>query len=146
MPRPTTYRICTAFALLPLAAACGTAARSPGQPSTLLVSTATQPSTRARSDIIEYSEIQAARVHNAHEAVARLRPEFLGRMAAPVPADPNGGLPIVYLDGIRQGGVDALRTIPIAPILEIRFLSAAAASDEFGPYYPGGVIAVRTRK
>ena len=55
------------------------------------------------------------------------------------------GAPVVYLDGVKQGGTEMLRSIPIAPIYEIRYLSATAASALFGWFYPGGVIAVRTR-
>ena len=75
----------------------------------------------------------------------RFRPEFLRRRSDAAATDPTGGLPVVYMNGTRQGGTDVLRTIPAAVVVEIRYLSPTAASHEFGPFYPGGVIAVRTR-
>jgi hypothetical protein len=97
------------------------------------------------SDVLGFAEIQTVRVNNAHEAVVRFRPEFLRRHGSPASADPAAGYPTVYLDGVRQGSPDLLRSIPIAAVLEIRYLSASAASDQFGPFNPGGVLAVRTR-
>jgi hypothetical protein len=98
------------------------------------------------SSSLECAEIQSARVDNAYEAVMRFRPEFLRPRGAAAATDPSGAAPMVYVDGVKQGGPEMLRTIPVAAIGEIRYLSATAASDRFGPLYPGGVIAVRTRR
>jgi hypothetical protein len=103
--------------------------------------------THARSNILGFAELRTANLNNALEAVARLRPEFLRTHGAPSAVDPNRGLPTVFLDGVRQGGLDALRSIPVGAVYEIRYLSAsAAAADQYGPFYHGGVIAVRTRR
>jgi hypothetical protein len=104
------------------------------------------PNTHARSDVLGSAEIQTVSLNNALEAVMRFRPEFLRTHGSPAAVGPNAGIAMVYLDGIRQGGPDALRSIPAAAIYEIRYLSASAAADQYGPYYPGGVIAVRTRR
>ena len=104
------------------------------------------PTTRSSSDILAASEIQTERVDDAHQAVLRFRPEFLRGRAAPGLADPAGAAPVVYLNGVRQGGADMLRTIPARAILEIRYLTPTVASEQFGPYHTGGVIAVRTRR
>jgi hypothetical protein len=127
--------------VVPLAIGCRTA--SPASSS--LTAASVRSGVRGPTDVLGYTEIRTARLNTAHEAVMRFRPDFLRRRAEPAPTDPNVGLPVVYLDGVRQGGTDALRTIPAGVIFEIRYLSAAMASDQFGPYYPGGVIAVRTR-
>ena len=103
------------------------------------------PRTMSSSDVLPASEIESAQVNNAHEAVLRFRPEFLRGRAAPGLTNPQGVAPVVYLNGVRQGGADMLRTIPARVILEIRYLTPAVASEQFGPYYTGGVIAVRTR-
>jgi hypothetical protein len=104
-----------------------------------------QPTSRS-SDVLGSVEIETARVNNAHEAVMRLRPEFLRQRSRPSKDDPSGALPMVYVNGVRQGGPDMLRSIPVAAILDIRYLTPTTASDQFGPYYPAGVIAVRTRR
>jgi len=96
---------------------------------------------RPVSDRLGYVEIASARVANAHEAVSRLRPEFLRRRSTMINGD---GQPVVYLNGVRQGGADMLRSIPAGAVYEIRFLSATAASAEFGRTHPGGVISVRS--
>ena len=104
------------------------------------------PTPSRSSDVLDRVEIQSARVNNAHDAVVRLRPEFLTRRDASASGDPTGGLTTVYLDGVRQGGPDMLFSIPAGAILEIRYLSAIAAGSAFGPYHPGGVISVRTKR
>jgi hypothetical protein len=54
--------------------------------------------------------------------------------------------PSVYLDGRFAGGPEALGRIPLAVVIEIRYLIAMAAKSEFGSYCPcdAGVILVRT--
>ena len=140
MPRPTLLPT-----LLPLVLALAIGCTTVPPASSSLAPVNARPSSRGPSDVLGHTEIQSVSVNTAHEAVIRFRPEFLRRRAEPAPTDPNGGMPVVYLDGVRQGGADALRTIPARVIVEIWYLTAAAASDQFGPYYPGGVIAVRTR-
>jgi hypothetical protein len=98
------------------------------------------------SDALGCEEILSARVGDAYEAVIRFRPEFLRPRGGPAGGNPNGTAPMIYVDDVRQGGPEMLRTIPVAAIVEVRYLSATAASDRFGPLYPGGVIAVRTRR
>ena len=80
------------------------------------------------------------------EAIMRFRPEFLRGRAAPGLSDPAGASPTVYLNGVRQGGADMLRTIPVGAVLEIRYLTPAVGSEQFGRYHNGGVISVRTRR
>jgi len=128
--------------LVVLLAGCRTA--QPTSSAALHVET---PLTTARSsDALDCAEIRSARVDNAYEAVMRFRPEFLRPRGAHVPGDPSGAAPMVYVDNVRQGGPDMLRTIPAGAIVDIRYLSATTASDRFGPMHPGGVIVVRTRR
>lgn len=131
-------RVSVIFAVLLLATGCRSGAPigsiDPG------------PSIRSSSDVLRASEIGSARVNDAHEAIIRFRPEFLRGRAAPGLTDPSGAAPVVYLNGVRQGGSDMLRTVPVGAILEIRYLTPTVASEQFGSYYNGGVIAVRTRR
>lgn len=101
----------------------------------------------SRSDVVNGEELRSVSdVASALDALRRLRPEFLKRKAAPVPTDPYGGYPVVYLDGQRLGELSTLNGIPLGAIVEIRFLRAAAAAEHLGLAYPGGVIAVSTRQ
>jgi hypothetical protein len=97
--------------------------------------------TRAAADRLEYAEIGSARVANAYEAVIRLRPQFLRRRSTT-----GDGQPVIYLDGVRQGGADILRSVPATVVYEIRFLTATAASAEFGRMHPAGVVSVRSKR
>ena len=98
------------------------------------------------SDRLASVEIGSAQVQDAHEAVVRLRPEFLRQRSRPTADEPGGAYPMVYVNGVREGGPETLRTIPAGAVVEIRYVSPTAASDEFGRYYAAGVIAVRTRR
>lgn len=120
-----------------------TVARAPNVSS--IVSSPSQSGTSSSTDLLAFVELQTVTVSNAYEAVSRLRPEFLRRRGVPKPNDPSGGLPVVYVDGVKQGGAESLLTIPSRVIVEIRYFGEIAATDQFGPYHAGGVIAVRTR-
>lgn len=50
----------------------------------------------------------------------------------------------VYLDGVRAGGLDALKTIPVATIYSIRRISGIDAQGRFGIGHSDGVIYVAT--
>jgi hypothetical protein len=97
--------------------------------------------------VVTAGEIEASGTRNALDALRRLRPELLiRRNDAVASADPYRGYAVVYLNGVLQGGVDVLGTIPVAAITEIRYVSSTAGADRFGKRHPGGVIAVSTRK
>ena len=50
----------------------------------------------------------------------------------------------VYLDGVRAGGLDALKSIPVATIYTIRRISGIDAQGRFGIGHSDGVIFVAT--
>ena len=106
---------------------------------------AVRPPVRGSGDVLTGAEIRHAGAATARDAVSWLRPQFLMRRTPLLPADPYGGFPIVYLDGVRQGGLEMLGTIPAEMITEIRYLTAATAYQWFGGYNPGGAIAISTR-
>ena len=106
-----------------------------------------EPSRRGRgSDEISREEARSVEGTTAADVVARLRPEFLrpkpSRILLEQPVAPT-----VFHNGAYAGGVDVLGTIPIAPILDIRYLTPVAARSHYGSYCKceGGVILVRTR-
>ena len=137
MSPPLVIRVSIILALLLLVIGCRTGA--PGRPINRDLST------RSSWDVLGAAEIGLAKVNDAHDAIMHLRPEYLRGRAAPG-FGPTGAAPVVYLNGVRQGETDILRTIPVGVVLEVRYLTPAEGSDQFGPYHPGGVIAVRTRK
>jgi hypothetical protein len=106
-------------------------------------SSGTRPS--RSSDVITAEEIEAASVSTAYEAIQRLRPAFLrGRGQASLQPSASD-LPIVYVNGLRAGGVDQLHTISAQDIQVIRFISATDATTRYGTGHTGGIIEVTTR-
>ena len=96
---------------------------------------------RARNNVLTREEIAAAPVGNAYEALDRLRPSFLR-------PHPTGGRPAtayatVFIDGVRRGTPDVLRSVAANSIAEIRYLTAADATTRYGLDVQGGVIDVK---
>lgn len=121
--------VLTALPVL-LFAACGTATRATGG---------------GDRNVITAEEIASTRVSNAYEAVQRLRPEFL-RSRGPVSIqNPDAGLPVVYVDGVRFGDLTQLRNIAATTVQSIEFVSASDATTRWGTGHAGGVLAVKTK-
>jgi hypothetical protein len=82
------------------------------------------------------------------QVIRSLRPHFL----APPPgvrtlggANPPAAV-AVYVDGRRETGIDALRTIMALQVEEVRHLDATRAENEFGPMASGGAVLVKLFK
>ena len=76
---------------------------------------------------------------NVYDAVRRLRPEWLRVRGT------TGGAIIAYMDGVRQGTVDALERIPVQRAITVRFVSATDATMRWGTGHTAGAIEVLTR-
>lgn len=109
---------------------------------------AATPSTRpsfghAGREVLTAAEIVAARVTDAYQAVTQLRPEFLRRRAAAVPAALYAQVPIaVYVDEMPFGATESLRHIPLDRVRLIRFVTPIEATIKWGGSHPGGAILV----
>lgn len=91
--------------------------------------------------VLTAEEISTIPVVTAYEAVQRLRPQFLRWTRGP--EDPAHRL-LVYVDGLRRGGVEELNRLPASLVLEIRFLSAPEATARYGTGHPVGALEIRT--
>jgi hypothetical protein len=96
---------------------------------------------RARNNVLSREEIAAAPVTTAYDALDRLRPNFLRPHA-------TGGRPatayaVVFIDGVRRGSLEVLRSVAANSIVEIRYLTAADATTRYGLDVEGGVIDVK---
>jgi hypothetical protein len=97
------------------------------------------------SDVIGPDELNTVRVATAYEVVERLRPVFLrGRGQTSLTGDPV--YPIVYVDGMRQGGPEALRRVPSQDVGQIRYITARDATTRWGTGHAAGAIEVTTRR
>ena len=139
---PRSYSLLAILLILP---GCRHVPQTAAEP-VALSATLPPAASRRSGDLILPGEIEGAHVPNAFEAISRLRPEFLRPRGLQTPEWPNGRLPSVFVNDIEQREIDALRTVPSTAIAEIRYLSASAATPEFGRQHVGGVIAVRTRR
>ena len=97
---------------------------------------------RTSNNIVTREEIAAANVTTAYEALDRLRPMFLRRI--PRSAKGSGSeYAVVFIDGVRRGSPDILRTVSASAIAEIRYLTASDATTHYGLDVDGGVIDVK---
>ena len=76
---------------------------------------------------------------DAYQAIQRLRNRWLQAR--------GGNFANTFVDGgQRQGGLQALRGIPVADIEEIRYLSANEATTRYGTGHNGGIILITTKR
>ncbi len=94
------------------------------------------------SPTIASQDLQGA---TAYEVVERFHNDWLLGSPPTSPNDPPRLYPVVYVNDIRMGDLNTLRTVPGGDILEIRFLDRREAEFRYGTGHRGGVIIVRTR-
>ena len=118
--------------LLPLALALAACATTSGAP------------TGSRNVITEAELTQAVDARTAFDAIQKLRPAFL-RRGRVNQQDDTMSFPIVYLDGMRLGGVDELRRIRTFDLTRIEYLSASDATLRYGTGHTGGALLLTSR-
>ncbi len=77
---------------------------------------------------------------NAYDAIRRLRSTWLRTRSVDAAT-----VPVVFVDNVRAGDLERLRTIPLEIVAELRYISAMDATTRWGTGYTGGVIEVITR-
>jgi len=106
----------------------------------------TAPAHRARSPrVIDRAEIETTAARDAEDLVQRARPQFLLPRAVRGRGLLLHATPIVYVDDVRQGGVEVLHHLPVHSIVEIVYLPAVEADRTLVGLHPAGAIIVRTR-
>jgi hypothetical protein len=95
-------------------------------------------------NVLSQAEIEDVELAWTYEAVLRLRPEWLRTRGHRSMTQTETVGAIVYLDGVRLGGLNALRSVRTADVREIRYLTASEATTRFGTGVSGGVIHVLT--
>lgn len=99
---------------------------------------------RRSTTTISGEEIASTGVSTVYDAIQRLRPQWLtsSRMRGSGTSDALQ----VYLDMNRFGTMEALRQLPVGGISEVRYLSAAEATNRYGTGHSGGVILILMNK
>jgi len=128
-----TRRIRLVALLIPLALACASAGRSgvAGGP-------------RHDSFLITESELRQTNVANLYDAIRTLRPEWIARRNPTTLRPEAEGNIVVYMDRIRFGELEVLRSFAPALATSVRYLAPAEAEAEFGPGHLQGAILVTT--
>ena len=94
----------------------------------------------ARRDRITADELEGVVEANAYDVISRLRPQWLRRRGRSL-------LPAVFRDNIRVGtDIEALKSIRLENVLELRYLNASDATMRWGTGFTGGVIQIVTRR
>ncbi len=102
--------------------------------------------TRGSMNVIIMAEIANSGATDALQAVKLLRPAMLRGRNGSLGENPNGPDIVVYVDGMRAGGQNALASVSAITIREIRLLNAADATTRFGTGHPLGAILVSTKQ
>jgi hypothetical protein len=115
-----------------IAATAGCSATTPG--------TAAGP--RSSSSVLTRQEISGSAYSstNAYEAVEKLRPSFLRPRTT---SSGPGILPELFVDGVRKGSIELLKSIASSEIAEIRYVSVIDATTRYGMNVPAGVLDVK---
>jgi hypothetical protein len=96
---------------------------------------------QSSSKVITQQEMASVSVQNLYEAIQRLRPDFLRARSTSAPGP--GLYPEVFVDGIRKGSPEFLRTMNVREVAEVRFLSVQDATTRYGMNVPAGVLDVK---
>ena len=95
-------------------------------------------SSEGSRDVLTREQLSDLDNLSAYDAVSRLRSTWV--------RSPRYSGIRIYLDGILQGGVSALRSIQTKNVEEIRFLDPRQATMEFGTGHRGGALLIKTRR
>jgi hypothetical protein len=129
------HRILLAAILFDVTVGCGSAPVSQ------------EPFARRNRAVLAFDEIQAAKGAgwSAYDVIAQLRPEYLRSRGASSVRDPEPPTATVYLDGVRFGNLQTLKSLSGEQIQHIEYINAADATTRFGTDHAGGAIMIRTR-
>ncbi len=105
-------------------------------------------STYRDPNVITAAQLANENSPNVYDAIQHLRPEMLRPHLANASSSINSPQDYtvhVYMDSNRLGGISDLRTIPVATVKEIRYLTPEQAMQRFGSGNAGGVIVLTSR-
>jgi hypothetical protein len=109
----------------------------------------TPPSTSARMArsprVIALEEISVARSSSADDLIRRHRPLLLLPRQSRTGSALHEVTPLVYVNGVRVGGIDVLQLIPATTLLRVEYLTGSQADSRFYGVHPGGVLSLVTR-
>ncbi len=131
------------------------------------IDTTNRPTLKPSADLITHEQVSSRTFPNAYAAIEALHSNWLrarnlnpptGSVINPPTATDKstGASPTmqpmpreatgikVYIDGVRAGNIEALKSIPINTVYSIRRINGTAAQARFGIGHSDGVIYVAT--
>ena len=95
--------------------------------------------TGGNANLLTAADLQDVQQLDANAAIQRLRPRWLRGRA--------GATPNVIVDGAaRPEGIDALSTIRVSDVEEMRFMNSNDATLRYGTGNSGGAIIITTKR
>jgi len=116
--------------------------------STILLSCASWTegdSSRGSRYIISENEIRESSATNAYEVIQQLRPGLLDRDQRRAIDMYTVSVVVVYLNGVRYGDKESLKSISSLQIEEIKYLPASEATVKYGSDHSGGAFLVKVK-
>jgi hypothetical protein len=97
--------------------------------------------------VLTLEEIQGARATGwtAWDLISQLRPEFLRSRGASSLRSIEPTTAVVYVDDIRYGELESLRTMSADQIHRVQYVNAADATTRYGTDHFGGAILITTK-
>ena len=92
------------------------------------------------------NEISSGQFRTAYDAVYELRHEFLTMADYHARGARSLEPAVVYVDGARAGGLDALKLIPAVEVRRIRLVKPIDTTGSLGTRLAGGAILVETAR
>ena len=102
----------------------------------------------SRGNRVAAAELEGQADQTLEQALLHVRPEFFRPNPAGNPRADGRQRPSIYIDNGYAGGIDMLRSVPVAAVDHVLYLPPSAAHDRFGAYCPcdAGVVLVMTRR
>ncbi len=97
-------------------------------------------------DIVTPAELVATKATNLYDALKQIRPEYFTARGVSSIRLATPDLPAVYLDRNQLDGLDAMRSIDVNLVQEVRRLTPTEATVRLARDFPGGVILITTVK
>src|SRR5262245_53578380 len=95
---------------------------------------------------ITAAQLEKITANNAYDAVRLLHPEWMEVRGINSTSNPVPVTAAVFIDGSRMGDLESLRNVQLNGISEIKYLTAAEASNRYGMGLARGAIEVITRR
>lgn len=98
-------------------------------------------------NVITFDEISMSRTGStsAFDLIQRLRPEYLRSRGTSSLSNITPVTAVVYVDEVRYGQLESLRSLSADQIREVHYINASDATTRFGTDHVGGAILITTR-